>query len=142
MAGQWERAIAKFKDRSARVGILGLGYAGLPLTCCFAEAGFETFGFDVDQVKIEQLRAGRSYIGHIPAARIAALIKTGRLRPSADFAPLSACDAAGQDSRHLCFRRGAFGIKASCDLPLALPKLLVAEPFSEPDDKPLLPDPK
>ncbi len=39
MAGQWERAIAKFKDRSARVGVLGLGYAGLPLTCCFAEAG-------------------------------------------------------------------------------------------------------
>ncbi len=94
MTGQWERAIAKFKDRSARVGILGMGYAGLPLTCCFAEAGFETFGFDVDQAKIEQLRAGRSYIGHIPAARIDALVKSGRLRPSAEFAPLSACDAA------------------------------------------------
>jgi UDP-N-acetyl-D-glucosamine dehydrogenase len=94
MAGQWERAIAKFRDRSARVGVLGLGYAGLPLTCCFAEAGFETFGFDVDQVKIEQLRTGRSYIGHIPDARIAALVDSGRLHPSAEFAPLSDCDAA------------------------------------------------
>jgi hypothetical protein len=49
MEGLWERAIEKFNHRSARVGVLGLGYAGLPLTCCFAEAGFETFGFDVDR---------------------------------------------------------------------------------------------
>jgi UDP-N-acetyl-D-glucosamine dehydrogenase len=94
MSGWWQRAIAKFQDRSARVGVLGMGYAGLPLTCCFAEAGFETFGFDIDQAKIEQLRTGRSYIGHIPAARIAALIDNGRLRPSADFTALGACDAA------------------------------------------------
>jgi UDP-N-acetyl-D-glucosamine dehydrogenase len=90
----WESAIAKFKARSARVGVLGLGYAGLPLTCCFAEAGFETLGFDVDGAKIEQLRAGRSYIGHIPAARIARLVEGGRLRPTADFSVLRECDAA------------------------------------------------
>jgi len=54
--------------------------------------------------------------------------------------PLSACDAPGQDSRHLGFRRD--GLKAGCNLPLALPKLLVAEPFSVPGDKPLLADPK
>jgi UDP-N-acetyl-D-glucosamine dehydrogenase len=94
MAGLWERAIAKFNDRSARVGVLGLGYAGLPLTCGFAEAGFETFGFDVDGAKIQQLQAGQSYIGHIPAQRIARLIECGRLRPSAEFSPLSDCDAA------------------------------------------------
>jgi UDP-N-acetyl-D-glucosamine dehydrogenase len=94
MAGLWERAIAKFNDRSARVGVLGLGYAGLPLTCCFAEAGFETFGFDVDGAKIQQLQAGQSYIGHIPAQRIARLVESGRLRPSAEFSPLSDCDAA------------------------------------------------
>src|SRR5229473_807976 len=94
MAGLWERAIAKFNDRSARVGVLGLGYAGLPLTCCFAEAGFETFGFDVDRAKIAQLQAGQSYIGHIPEQRIARLVECGRLRPSAEFSPLSDCDAA------------------------------------------------
>lgn len=94
MAGLSERAIAKFNDRSARVGILGLGYAGLPLTCCFAEAGFETLGFDIDRSKIDQLQAGRSYIGHIPAERITRLIDDQRLRPTADFSALRDCDAA------------------------------------------------
>jgi UDP-N-acetyl-D-glucosamine dehydrogenase len=94
MAGVWKDAIAKFKDRSARVGVLGLGYAGLPLTCCFAEAGFQTSGFDVDKAKIDQLREGRSYIGHIPAERIARLIKQRRLLPTTDFSELGNCDAA------------------------------------------------
>jgi UDP-N-acetyl-D-glucosamine dehydrogenase len=94
MAGLWKRAIARFNDRSARVGVLGLGYAGLPLTCCFAEAGFETYGFDVDSAKIEQLQAGRSYIAHIPSDRIAGLVGKGKLRPSKDFSLLGECDAA------------------------------------------------
>ncbi len=94
MGGLWERAIARFNYRTARVGVLGLGYAGLPLTCCFAEAGFETYGFDVDSAKIEQLQAGSSYIGHIPSDRIAGLINKGRLRPSKEFSLLSECDAA------------------------------------------------
>ncbi|HEV3113362.1 MAG TPA: nucleotide sugar dehydrogenase [Candidatus Binataceae bacterium] len=64
------------------------------MTCCFAEAGFETFGFDVDRSKVEQLRAGRSYIGHIPAERIARLVKSRRLQPTTDFSALRDCDAA------------------------------------------------
>jgi UDP-N-acetyl-D-glucosamine dehydrogenase len=94
MSALWERAVEKFNSRQARVGVLGLGYAGLPLTCCFAEAGFETFGFDVDQAKIERLLAGQSYIGHIPADRIVRLVRGGQLRPSAEFSPLRDCDAA------------------------------------------------
>jgi UDP-N-acetyl-D-glucosamine dehydrogenase len=94
MAGLWEVAVSRFEDRSARVGVLGLGYAGLPLTCCFAEAGFYTLGFDVDRAKVEQLSAGRSYIGHIPAQRIARLVESRRLRPTTDFAQLRECDAA------------------------------------------------
>ncbi len=94
MGGLWERAIGRFNDRTARIGVLGLGYAGLPLTCGFAEAGFETYGFDVDGAKIEHLQAGRSYIGHIPADRIAGLVKKGRLRPTKEFSLLSECDAA------------------------------------------------
>jgi len=94
MACLLERTIEKFNARRARVGVLGLGYAGLPLTCCFAEAGFETIGFDVDQSKIQKLRAGQSYIGHISSDRIASLVKDGRLRASAEFSELRDCDAA------------------------------------------------
>ena len=94
MAALWERAIEKFNARSARVGILGLGYAGLPLTCGFAEAGFQTIGFDVDSTKVHRLQAGNSYIGHIPSERIAKLIKSGHLRASSEFSLLAECDAA------------------------------------------------
>lgn len=94
MTGMWEHAIANFNHRRARVGVLGLGYAGLPLTCCFAEAGFETLGFDVDPSKIEHLLAGRSYIGHIPSQRIEQLVKSQRLKPTTDFSALRECDAA------------------------------------------------
>ena len=48
------------------MGLIGLGYAGLPLCCCFAEAGFETIGLDVDRVKIAALKGGKSYIGLFP----------------------------------------------------------------------------
>src|SRR5690349_12646226 len=93
MASLLEVAIEKFNARRARVGVLGLGYAGLPLTCCFAEAGFATIGLDIDRTKIDKLRAGQSYIGHIPSDRIARLVKDGRLRASADFSQLRDCDA-------------------------------------------------
>ncbi len=89
-----ESLVEKFNARSARVGVLGLGYAGLPLTCCFAEAGFETLGFDIDPSKIRKLTEGKSYIGHIPSQRIADLVRGGRLVPSTDFSRLRDCDAA------------------------------------------------
>ncbi len=94
MMQTWERAIEKFNSRTARVGILGLGYAGLPLACCFAEAGYETRAFDIDKEKIRALRAGRSYINHICPERIAKLVKSGRLCPTDDFSQLAECDAA------------------------------------------------
>lgn len=89
-----ERAIEKFTGRRAYVAILGLGYAGLPLACCFAEAGFHTRGFDIDEDKIRALQAGRSYIGHIASQRIAHLLESGYLRPTTDFVELKDCDAA------------------------------------------------
>lgn len=94
MSRHWKDTEQKFKSRRARVGVLGLGYAGLPLACCFAEAGFETIGFDIDQLKIRRLAAGQSYIGHIPSERIACLLESGRLHPSSDFSLLRDCDAA------------------------------------------------
>lgn len=88
------RAVANFRNHKAVVGLIGLGYAGLPLSCCFAEAGFETIGFDIDPVKIAALKAGKSYIGHIPASRIQSIVSRGILKPNSSFDELERCDTA------------------------------------------------
>ncbi len=79
--------------REAIVGVVGLGYVGLPLVRAFAKAGFRTLGFDVDAAKIERLKAGESYIGHIPAALIGELIASGKFEPTADMRRLNEPDA-------------------------------------------------
>ena len=66
-----ERLIQKIKDHQALVGIVGLGYVGLPLMLRFTEVGFPVLGFDIDEVKVAKLRRGESYIGHISSADIA-----------------------------------------------------------------------
>ena len=60
----------KIKDRTANVGVIGLGYVGLPLVIEFVKAGFPVTGFDVDAEKVKALKAGKSYIKHIPAEEI------------------------------------------------------------------------
>jgi len=84
---------SKIEDRSALVGIVGMGYVGLPLAKAFIANGFRVIGFDVDQAKVDRLRAGESYIGHIPAAWIASCIKENSLQPTADMARLGEPDA-------------------------------------------------
>ena len=74
-----------------KIGIVGLGYVGLPLAVAFAEAGHEVVGLDADGRKVEALNEGRSYIEDIPDATLAAL--SGRLRATADEADLSSCEA-------------------------------------------------
>lgn len=83
---------ATIADRSATVGVIGLGYVGLPLAATVAQAGFTTLGFDIDPEKVAQLNAGASYIDAVPAGRLAAIIEAKRFRASADFAQLAACD--------------------------------------------------
>jgi UDP-N-acetyl-D-glucosamine dehydrogenase len=78
---------------TAKVGVIGLGYVGLPLACLFAEKGFRVTGFDIDPKKIELLNAGRSYIKHIPASRIRPLVKDSKLDATVDFAGLKQMDA-------------------------------------------------
>ena len=56
---------AKIADKTAKIGIIGLGYVGLPLISAFTNAGFHCIGFDVDGEKVRQLKAGRSYIKHL-----------------------------------------------------------------------------
>jgi UDP-N-acetyl-D-glucosamine dehydrogenase len=84
------RAIAA---RTARIGIIGLGYVGLPLACLFAEKGFPTTGFDIDTSKVTALNAGRSYIKHIPHKRVSAIRKAGAFDATDDFARLKQMDA-------------------------------------------------
>jgi UDP-N-acetyl-D-glucosamine dehydrogenase len=81
------------RDKSARIGVVGLGYVGLPLIRAFVGAGFSTMGFDVDSAKVDQLLAGRSYIGHIPSPWIAECIEGGRFVPTSDMQRLCVPDA-------------------------------------------------
>ena len=83
----------RFVAREANIGIIGLGYVGLPLVGAVAGAGFRVVGFDVDAEKVALLNAGRSYIRHIPDAAVAALVESRRFRAVADFAELAGVDA-------------------------------------------------
>ena len=85
---------AAIDTHDAVVGIVGLGYVGLPLLLEFAEGGFPVVGFDVDESKATHLHAGESYIRHIPAERIAATFKgDGKAVATTDFDRISACSA-------------------------------------------------
>jgi UDP-N-acetyl-D-glucosamine dehydrogenase len=81
----------RLASAQATVGVIGLGYVGLPLALTIAEAGKRAVGFDVDQTKVDKLRAGESYIRHIAAERIVAL--ASRFQSTADFSALVDCDA-------------------------------------------------
>ena len=67
-----QSAIGKFRDKTAKIGIVGLGYVGLPLMLRYAETGFKVLGFDIDAEKVDKLNNGETYIEHIPAEKIAA----------------------------------------------------------------------
>ncbi len=81
------------EDQRARVGVIGLGYVGLPLAIEFASRGFKTTGFEVDEKKVEQINAGRSYIGDISTQQVKESVEAGRLRATIDFDCLKECDA-------------------------------------------------
>ncbi len=83
----------KFTDHSAVIGIIGLGYVGLPLALAFVEKGLRTVGFDVDQDKVEKLRRGEGYIQHLDGGRIAEAMATGLFDPTSRFERLSEPDA-------------------------------------------------
>ncbi|HUB79420.1 MAG TPA: nucleotide sugar dehydrogenase [Bryobacteraceae bacterium] len=75
----------KIRSRRARVGIVGLGYVGLPLAVEFAKAGFAVTGIDISEEKIRRVNAGDSYVGDIPSSTLAPLVDAGKLRATTDF---------------------------------------------------------
>src|SRR5713226_8074009 len=81
------------RDKRARVGVIGLGYVGLPLATEFARKGFNVTGFEVDENKVAEINAGRSYIGDVASEVVKESVAAGRLKATTDFDHLKECDA-------------------------------------------------
>ncbi|HEY1961480.1 MAG TPA: nucleotide sugar dehydrogenase [Rhizomicrobium sp.] len=84
---------AKLEARTLTVGVIGLGYVGLPLTHVFWQAGLKVIGFDIDPVKVEKLAAGASYINTFAAEKVGAMNGSGTFRATADLSELAEADA-------------------------------------------------
>src|SRR6185295_12717007 len=78
--------------RDVRIGVIGLGYVGLPLALEFARRGFRVTGFDVNRGKIESLEKGKSYIEDVPSADVAEAVAKKSFSATVDFGELSRCD--------------------------------------------------
>jgi UDP-N-acetyl-D-glucosamine dehydrogenase len=87
-----EQLTEKIRTRAARVGVVGLGYVGLPLALEFAKAGFQVTGIDLQQSKVDQINAGTSYIQDVPEHELRDLSESHRLRATADFAAVAELD--------------------------------------------------
>ncbi len=88
-----EKLIKKFEDRSAFVGVVGIGYVGLPLAVVFAEAGFKVVGVDPIEEKVDAINRGESYILDVDSARVKEMVEAGRLSASTDYSILEEVDA-------------------------------------------------
>lgn len=85
--------LGKIKDKSAVVGIVGLGYVGLPLAVEFAKAGYRTIGFDVQAKKVDAVNAGHNYIGDIVGDTLKNMVEAGKLSATSDFSFIGKVDA-------------------------------------------------
>ena len=87
-----QRLLESIRSGTAKIGVIGLGYVGLPLAVEFARRGFHVSGFDVDESKTSQINAGRSYIPDVPQTDLAEVVKAGRLCGTSRMADLAAMD--------------------------------------------------
>ena len=85
--------VNKINEKKAVIGVVGLGYVGLPLILEYAEKGFKSLGFDIDPSKIEYISKGQSYIKHIPSEKIDKVVKKGTFSSTTDFSRLEEVDA-------------------------------------------------
>ena len=83
---------SKIKNKSARLGVVGLGYVGLPLAVEKAKAGFNVLGFDIQKEKIDMVNAGHNYIGDVVNEDLAAIVASGHLKATTDYAAVAQCD--------------------------------------------------
>jgi len=88
-----QQLLTLITEKRAHVGVIGLGYVGLPLLVEFAHAGFAVTGFEVDSSKAAQINAGKSYIGDVDTKTLNELVESKRLKATTDFGLLSNCDA-------------------------------------------------
>lgn len=86
------KVLQKIKEKDISIGVIGLGYVGLPLAVEKAKAGFKTIGFDVQQKKVDMVNQGINYIGDIVQEDLASLVKDGMLRATSDFSFVKDCD--------------------------------------------------
>jgi UDP-N-acetyl-D-glucosamine dehydrogenase len=93
VATLFEDLSLKIENREARIGVVGLGYVGLPVAVTFAEAGYNVVGCDLREHKVRLIEQGRSHLRDVPDERIAPLHAAGRLRASTSFEPLREADA-------------------------------------------------
>lgn len=82
----------KLINKTATLGVVGLGYVGLPLAVEKAKAGFRTIGFDVQESKIDMVNAGKNYIGDVVNEDLAAIVKSGLLTATSDFSQVASAD--------------------------------------------------
>jgi len=88
-----ERLLAKLNDRTACIGVVGLGYVGLPLALEFARAGFHVIGYDVSERVVQRLMTGESHIQDVPSEDLGAVVKSGHFEATADESRLREMDA-------------------------------------------------
>ena len=87
-----QKVLKKIQEKQIRVGVVGLGYVGLPLAVEKAKAGFKTTGFDVQQAKVDMVNAGHNYIGDVVQEDLARLVMDGMLKATTDFSFIKDCD--------------------------------------------------
>jgi len=83
----------KIKNKTAKVGVVGLGYVGLPLAIEFCKAGFEVIGIDISEAKVQQLRAGQSYVLDVPGKDVTTFVQSGKLTLSTDYSLVKELDS-------------------------------------------------
>ena len=104
--------IEKIRSREARIGVIGLGYVGLPLVSEFSRAGFDVTGFDIDAEKVNLLKQGKSYIRHIDGKKIRNLKS---FIPTTDFSHISEMDCI------IACAAGPFACAGICPMPCIPP---------------------